>query len=103
MHKLFIIVAATLLCSCATVMSYAAETQIQAAWSGQPEGARAAFIRCMYEISKSQCGTSDVKNPAVQKCMHDQVAEYRRYDTKGRWLMNKGCDRKRAELRKGEI
>ena len=99
MHKKVVVLLVFLLTSCASIMLM----PVEAAWSGQPEGARAAFIRCMYEVSESQCGTSNVRNPAVEQCMKLQVGEYKDSDAKERWLFQKGCDRKRAKLRKGEI
>jgi hypothetical protein len=104
MAKLALLTVVSLsLCSCATALEYAKESAAASAWNGQPEGARSAFARCMYEVSESQCGNSDVRNPAVIQCMKDQVAEYKEQDAKERWLINKGCDRKRAGLREGDI
>ena len=96
----FVLLATT---SCATILHEVNIAPVRAIWQGQQEGARGAFLRCMYEVSESQCGTSDVKNPATQECMRLQVAEYREQEMKTEWLIGKGCHQERASLRAGEI
>jgi hypothetical protein len=77
--------------------------QAWAAWADQPSGARSAFLRCAYEVSETQCGTSDIRNPVAERCLQMQVSEYREAENKFFWLVEKGCDRSRAAFRAGEI
>lgn len=77
---------------------------VRYAWAEQPEGARSALIRCVHEVANSQCGSSNIKDPAVVECMQLQVYEYKeKAEDKTAWLISKGCAAERATLRADEI
>lgn len=78
----------------------------QLAWMGEPEGARSAFVRCAYLVAEKQCGSSNLKNSAVEACMIDILYKYRevkKREDRTKFLVELGCQEDIAKLRDGEL
>lgn len=102
MKSFFIVAAMFMVSSCAVPSTLPPKI----AWMGQPEGARSAFVRCVYLVAKSQCGSADVENPAIKSCITNILNTYRSIEEpkdRSVFLVENGCKESMAQLKSGEL